>query len=105
MKFLFANFFELQVTIVYILLLVFTLTHTRSRLFTMKDPSTSSKVFKALYAFIMTQILLTDVLYWVYFSKIVNYDFSQGTVTLSHVVALVFLPTILMMLNYSLLYF
>lgn len=95
----------LVLAIVYILLLVVTLTHTRSRLFTMKDSSISSKVFKAFYAFIITQILLTDVLYWVYFSKIVNYDFSQGTVTLSHVVALVFLPTILMMLNYSLLYF
>ena len=95
----------LVLAIVYILLLVVTLTHTRSRLFTMKDSSISSKVFKAFYAFIMTQILLTDVLYWVYLSKIVNYDFSQGTVTLSHVVALVFLPTILMMLNYSLLYF
>lgn len=95
----------LVLAIVYILLLVVTLTHTRSRLFTMKDQSISAKVFKAFYAFIITQILLTDALYWVYFSKIVNYDFSQGTVTLSHVVALVFLPTILMVLNYSLLYF
>jgi len=95
----------LVLAIVYVLLLVVTLTHTRSRLFTMKDPSITMKVFKAFYAFIIIQIILTDVLYWVYFFKIVNYDYSKGTVTLSHVLALVFLPTILMMLNYSLLFF
>ena len=90
--------------LVYIVLLGITMANTCKRMFK-SDNSISMKVFKSFYAFILTQIVLTDALYWAYFFKIIDSSFEQDMFGLGSQVALVFLPTILMMLNYSLLYF
>ena len=66
------------------------------------------KVYLAFYWFILIQIIMTDGLYWVYFATIVKIE-SNGEppepITLNKAVALVFLPTILMVISYSLMYY
>lgn len=61
------------------------------------------RVFVTFYICIFIQIILSDTLYWLYFIKILNS--SESTVVeVRRAITLVFLPTILMILSYSLLY-
>jgi len=61
------------------------------------------QVFICFYICILIQIILTDALYWLYFAKFVNIVTSDD-VTVRRAITYVFLPTILMILSYSLLY-
>lgn len=90
--------------IIYFILFFMALTNSAKRLCkcNMKS-STPVKVLVSFYWCILVQICLSDALYWIYFAEIVKLD-SVPT-DLARIISLVFLPTILMIISYCLLFF
>ena len=91
--------------IVYVTLFFLTLQHTSKRLIRccFTKSTTFMKIFSVFYWCILLQLALTSTLYWVYFAKII--EITQDSSIYVSAIALIFLPTILMIIGYSLLYY
>ena len=92
--------------IIYFIMLGMAISSTGKRMLKIFKPqklNSFMQVFVCFYICILIQIILTDVLYWLYFAKIVQ-AVTSDVVTVKKAITLVFLPTILMILSYSLLY-
>ena len=92
--------------IVYVILFFMAAANSGKRLvkYCTKNASTLAKVFVCFYWSILVQIVLSDSLYWVYFVQMAGVV-SISTDELVRAIALVFLPTILMIISYSLMFF
>ena len=92
--------------IIYVIMLSMAISSTGKRMlkiFQHQKLNSFMQVFICFYICILIQIILTDALYWLYFAKIVKMVTSEN-VTVRRAITLIFLPTILMILSYSLLY-
>jgi hypothetical protein len=90
--------------IVYTILFFMALANTYNRLFKCikLKMSTLNKVFICFYWSILVQIILSDALYWTYFTAFKAQEYLTSYLT---AVSLIFLPTILMIISYCLMYF
>ena len=91
--------------IIYLILFFMALTNTGKKLFKCCNTKSSTplKVFVCFYGCILVQIILSDALYWVYFAEIKKLDAIPDE--LARIISLVFLPTILMIISYCLMFF
>lgn len=90
---------------VYTLMFYLGLQNTGKRLFKFWSEKNSiyMKIFTAFYICVLLQISVTCLLYWIYFGQFLSNPDNSNIVTSA--VALIFLPTILMTISYSLLYY
>ena len=68
-----------------------------------KQKTTQFHVFKLFYSFVWAQVLCTDILYWTVSMKMINNQ--KVSTNFFKLIVLVYVPTILMVFNYALLYY
>lgn len=92
------------VAIIYICFLVVLILRTAIQIFSKKQfPNTRRmQVFRAFYGSLWFQTLLNSALYWVLFAN--QASDTAGSTTGFKSVTLIFMPSILMSLNYALMY-
>jgi hypothetical protein len=71
-----------------------------------KEKTRAYKVFKVFYLFVWTQVLLSEALYWTLSLELLHEDnVKEKDTSIVRLIVLVYIPTIMMVLAYALLYY